>query len=285
MFMNESKIKKHGKMHLAVFTDLDGSLLDHHTYSFDNARPALEHIREQRIPLVFITSKTRPEVEMLQAAMGIREPFIVENGAAIFFPDRYREWRIDTGFRQPPYQVIQLGASYSEIRRFVQRVKSGFHIQGFGDLSAEDIQRLTGLSPKLAGLAKQREFTEPFLMEDDARIIDLQLVAEASGFKVTRGGRFYHLMGSGQDKGIALRRTVSLFLRNTHQRLLTIGLGDSANDVGMLERVDIPILIPHPDGSYEKLDLPNIRRARHPGSSGWSETILDVLKTSEGWAS
>jgi mannosyl-3-phosphoglycerate phosphatase len=283
--MNESKIKEDGKMDLAVFTDLDGSLLDHHTYSFENARPALEHIREHRIPLVFTTSKTRPEVEMLQAAMGIREPFIVENGAAIFFPDRYRGWRIDTGFRQPPYHVIQLGASYAEIRGFVQRVKSGFNIQGFGDLSAEDVERLTGLSPKQAGLAKQREFTEPFLMEDDDRIIDLQLVAEASGFKVTRGGRFYHLMGSGQDKGIALRRTVSLFLRNTHQRLLTIGLGDSANDVGMLERVDIPILIPHPDGSYEKLDVPNTRKARHPGSSGWSETILDVLNTIEGCAS
>lgn len=279
MFMNESTVKADGKMHLAVFTDLDGSLLDHHTYSFASARPALDRIREQGIPLVFITSKTRPEVEMLQAAMGIREPFIVENGAAIFFPDRYRDWRIDTGFRQPPYTVIQLGARYPKIRRFVQGVKPGFNIQGFGDLSAEDIERLTGLPPQQAALAKQREFTEPFLMEDDARINDLQRVAEAGGFKITRGGRFYHLMGSGQDKGIAFRRTVSLFLRNTHQRLLTIGLGDSANDLGLLQSVDIPILIPHPDGSYEQLDVPNIRRARRPGSSGWSETILDVLKT------
>ena len=222
---------------------------------------------------------------MLQASMGIREPFIVENGAAIFFPDNYREWRIDTGFRQPPYSVIQLGASYPEIRRFIQRVKPGFNIQGFGDLSTEDIERLTGLSPMQAGLAKQREFTEPFLMEDDARIIDLRRVAEANGLKITRGGRFYHLMGSEQNKGIALRRTVSLFLRNTHQRLLTIGLGDSANDVSMLESVDIPILIPHPDGTYEKLDLPKIIRARHPGSRGWNETILDVLKTIQTGAS
>jgi mannosyl-3-phosphoglycerate phosphatase len=281
MFMKESTMPADGRMHLAVFTDLDGSLLDHHTYSFANARPALERIAEQRIPLVFITSKTRPEVEMLQAAMGLREPFIVENGAAIFFPDRYRGWRIDAGFRQPPYRVIQLGANYSEIRRFVQKVKPGFNIQGFGDLSAEDIERLTGLPPKQAALAKLREFTEPFLMEDDASIIDLQRAAEAGGFKITRGGRFYHLMGSGQDKGIALRRTVSLFLRNTHQRLLTIGLGDGANDVVMLESVDIPILIPHPDGSYEKLDVPNMIRARHPGSCGWSETILDVLKTKD----
>lgn len=283
--MKESTAQADGRMHLAVFTDLDGSLLDHHTYSFADARPALGRIREQRIPLVFVTSKTRPEVEMLQATLGIREPFIVENGAAIFFPDRYRGWRIDAGIRQPPYTVVQLGAAYPEIRRFFQRVKAGFNIQGFGDLSVEDIERLTGLPPQQASFARQREFTEPFLMEDEAGVIDLQRVAEAGGFKITRGGRFYHLMGSGQDKGIALGRAISLFLRNTHQGLLTIGLGDCANDVGMLKRVDIPILIPHSDGSYEKLDVPNVRRARHPGSRGWNETILDVLRTMKEGAS
>jgi len=285
MFMQESTTQADGRVHLAVFTDLDGSLLDHHTYSFADARPALGRIRDQRIPLVFVTSKTRPEVERLQATLGIREPFIVENGAAIFFPDRYRGWRIDAGVRQPPHTVIQLGAAYPEIRRFFQRVKPGFNLQGFGDLSDQDIERLTGLPPQQAAFAKRREFTEPFLMEDDAGMIELQRVAEAGGFKITRGGRFYHLMGSGQDKGIALGRAISLFLRNTRQRLLTIGLGDGANDVGMLESVDIPILIPHPDGSYEKLDVPNVRRARHPGSCGWNETILDVLRTMKEGAS
>ena len=50
MRMNESTINEDGRRHPAVFTDLDGSLLDHHTYSFESARPALERIREQRIP-------------------------------------------------------------------------------------------------------------------------------------------------------------------------------------------------------------------------------------------
>jgi mannosyl-3-phosphoglycerate phosphatase len=285
MVVRESKTRTDGRMPLAVFTDLDGSLLDHHSYSFANARPALRWIRDHRTPLVFVTSKTRPEVETLQATLGIREPFIVENGAAIFLPDRYRGWRIDAGFRQPLYTVIQLGATYPEIRRFFTRIKPVFNLQGFGDLSAEDIGRLTGLPPRQAAFAGQREFTEPFLVEDDAALIDLQRVAQAGGFKITRGGRFYHLMGAGQDKGLACRRAMSLFLRNTHQRPLTIGLGDSPNDVGLLESVDIPILIPHPDGSYVQLDVPNLRKARHPGSRGWNEAILDVLNTMNEGAS
>jgi len=264
-------------MQLAVFTDLDGTLLDHDSYSFEDARPALERIRERRIPLVFTTSKTRPEVERLQAVIGIREPFIVENGAAIFFPDDYRGWRIEEGFHQPPYRVIRLGADYAEVRRFVGKVKRRFSIHGFGDLSVEDIARLTGLPTRLAAEARQREFTEPFVIDDDTRVPDLERMAEAAGLQVTRGGRFHHLMGPGQDKGLAVRGAASVLRRNLHQRLVTVGLGDSTNDRPMLESVDIPILIPRMDGSYEDLDLPNIRRAVRPGGRGWNDMVLGVL--------
>jgi mannosyl-3-phosphoglycerate phosphatase len=269
-------------MQLAVFTDLDGTLLDHDTYSCQDARPALARLRDRQIPLVFTTSKTRAEVEALQASMGIREPFIVENGAAVYFPDGYRGWRIDSGFRQPPYTVIQLGTGWSKVRRFVWKAKRHFNIQGFGDLSVEAVAGLSGLSEEQARLAKQREFTEPFVIDDDGRLPELQRVAAAAGFRLTRGGRFHHLMGSGQDKGLAVRRTAAVMRRNTDRRLVTIGLGDSANDTAMLASVDVPILIPRPDGSYEDVDRPNLRRAGRPGSRGWNDTVLELLDTMDG---
>jgi mannosyl-3-phosphoglycerate phosphatase len=264
-------------MHLAVFTDLDGTLLDHDSYSFEDARPALERIRGRQIPLVFTTSKTRPEVERLQAAMGIREPFIVENGAAIFLPDGYRGWRIDGGVHQPPYRVIRFGVDYAAIRRFVRKARRHLNLQGFGDLSVEDIARLTGLPEGLAAEARQREFTEPFVIDDGTRLADLERMAAAAGFKLARGGRFHHIMGSGQDKGLAVREAVSILRRHTDQHLVTVGLGDSANDRPMLESVDIPILIPRIDGSCEDLNLPNLRRAARPGGRGWNDVVLEVL--------
>jgi mannosyl-3-phosphoglycerate phosphatase len=209
--------------------------------------------------------------------MGIREPFIVENGAAVFFPDAYRNWAVPGGIRQPPYTVIRLGTPYSEIRRWLQALPPGFTIRGFGDLSVEDIERLSGLSPAQAGRARQREFSEPFLIDDDSKIVDLHALAEASGLAITRGGRFYHLMGSGQDKGLAVRRAAAVMLRNMGQPLCTIGLGDSANDEALLQSVDVPVLIPHPDGSYEDLEVAGLRKARYPGSRGWNEAILDLL--------
>jgi mannosyl-3-phosphoglycerate phosphatase len=276
--MDESILKQNEDPAIVVFTDLDGSLLDHDTYLFKNARPALERIRAERIPLVFASSKTRPEIERLQASMGIREPFIVENGAAVYFPDGYRQWEICEGIRQPPYRVIRLGATYRDIRRFVQAVRPRFNLQGFGDLSAEDIAHLSGLPPVQAGLARQREFTEPFITADDSRIPELSALAEASGLTITRGGRFHHLMGASQDKGAAVRCVAAVILRNMGPPLRTIGLGDSANDRAMLQSVDLPILIPRPDGSYEDVEVAGLRKPPHPGSRGWNDMVLETLE-------
>jgi mannosyl-3-phosphoglycerate phosphatase len=156
-------------------------------------------------------------------------------------------------------------------------LKPRFYIKGFGDLKAEEVQRLTGLPSQQVALAMQREFTEPFIIDDESKIIDLQSMAAARGFKIVRGGRFYHLIGAEQDKGRAVSLAVSVFRSHAQKGLTTIGLGDSANDIPMLERVDIPVLIPHPDGTHEDVDLPNLRKARHPGSRGWNEMMLEVL--------
>ncbi len=263
---------------IAVFTDLDGSLLDHADYAFDAARPALTRIRDRGIPLVFTTSKTRAEVEHLQRQMGLREPFIVENGAALFFPDDDRLLRIEIGFRQAPYTVIQLGATYGKIRRFIYATRDQFRIRGFGDMSVPEIAELTGLSTVQAGLAQQREFTEPFLPEPDTDIAALEKIAAARGLQITRGGRFHHLIGIRQDKGAAVRIAAGIVSKNAGAPVTTIGIGDSANDRSLLASVDIPVVIPRPDGTLLAIDRPGVRTAPAPGSMGWNAAVLDILE-------
>lgn len=264
-------------MKLVVFTDLDGSLLDHETYSFQASRPVLETIEKRQIPLIFATSKTRPEVEQLQLDMGIAEPFIVENGAAVYFPDGYGGFKIHKGYRRSPYTVIRLGAEFCEIRKFVESVKERFKIRGFGDMSPEEIGSLAGLTIAQAVMAKRREFTEPFIMEDISAIPALENEAKARGFKITRGGRFFHFIGEGQDKGRAVKIVIQIISESINDKVISIGIGDSANDISMLRSVDIPVLIPHPDGSFENLEMKNMLRAAQPGSKGWNLIVMDII--------
>ena len=181
-----------------IFTDLDGSLLNEDDYSFAEAAPALARIGQLGIPLIIATSKTRVEVETLQQEMGMSAPFIVENGGGIFFPDDYRKMAVKDA-------VIPLGVPYAEIRAFLEALPGSIRVRGFGDLTERELAAISGLTLEQAALSKQREFTEPFILEDAAVLPLLEGRAAMAGLQVVRGGRFHHLIGAGQDKGRAVR--------------------------------------------------------------------------------
>lgn len=269
-------------MRVVIFTDLDGSLLNHEDYSYAAARPSLERIRRRGIPLVLVTSKTRRETEVFSGGMRIRAPFIVENGGGIFIPSDHQGWNLGNAIPRPPYALIALGKPYAEIRRFVEKIRPSFGIIGFGDLTVREIARLADLPLKTARLAKEREFTEPFLLEKEERLEALEGEAAKEGIQVTKGGRFYHLVSAHQDKGEAVRIVKGLYGQASGGPVTAVGVGDSPNDLPMLAQVDIPVLIPHADGTYEDIRLPRLIRAADPGSRGWNdvmERLLDDIET------
>lgn len=156
-----------------IFTDLDATLLDHRTYSYRAARPVLEKVKKSRIPVVLCTSKTRAETEAVAWKLGLRHPFIVENGGAIFipdgyFPDSYYRLAGLKVLRKDHYRVIQLGTGYRHLRSALKMMGKTLarKLIGFGDLSAGEIAEITGLSEKEAELARRREYDEPFFLED-----------------------------------------------------------------------------------------------------------------------
>ncbi len=154
---------KKGPRRLIIFTDLDGSLLNHGDYSWEAARPALDKIRELGIPLIICTSKTRLEVEFIQKEINIQGPFIVENGGGIIFPQEYRAIPMGSAIITDNYRCIPLGLSYARIRSFIKEACKEFSIRGFGDMRyCGDRRNRTGLPIEKAVMAKKREFTELF---------------------------------------------------------------------------------------------------------------------------
>ena len=159
---------------LIVYTDLDGSLLDGTTYSYKAATPALEALREQGIPLVLVSSKTRAEMEPLRQRLGHRDPFIVENGGAVFVPHGLFDFPLERMRTRSPYQVIELGLPYYMLRDVLKQIEDAIEtpLQGFGDLSVDAIMQATGLPRADAILAKQREYDEPYLLQGPQTLIE-----------------------------------------------------------------------------------------------------------------
>lgn len=263
-------------MQIIVFTDLDGTLLDAETYSFEPALPALEMLKEKSIPLIFCSSKTRAEIEAVQKRLGNNHPFISENGGAVFVPEGYFGFAFPHSATRDGYHIVELGARYTELRTILKRVahEKGAEIRGFGDMDAAEIGRLTGLSLEEAHLAKMREYDEPFVIEfgDEAAVV---AGIRQKGYRVTRG-KFLHIIGRS-DKGRAVSFLKGLY-RKKYDNIRTIALGDGQNDLAMLEKVDIPILVKKLDNKHEQgINIHRLRKADGIGPVGWNKAIIEVV--------
>lgn len=271
---------------LILFTDLDGTLLDHATYSPAEAEASLEEARRLGVPVVFCSSKTRVEIEALRARLGVRDPFIVENGGAIIIPnDAFPPSAVaeTTGAaRRGADYVIELGAPYAQLVAALRLLRSetGVRVAGFSDLTTAEVAAKAHLTLAEASLAKAREYDEPFmlLVENESAFETFSAAVERTGLRLTRGGRFHHLHGRS-DKGEAVRRLVDLY-RRVRGEVRTAALGDSENDLPMLAAVDHPMLVRRRDGSYDPVirrALPGVELIDGVGPQGWAQAVEALL--------
>ena len=265
-----------------IASDLDGCFIDEKTHSRAGSEEALEALRKEGVALVLCSSKTRAEMEPLTVELGFRCPFIVENGGALVIPDGALPGRIPGARRDGNAEVLVFGVTREVLVRELRGIaaRTGAELRGFSDLTPRELQRLTDLKPDDAGRALDREYDEPFLLSPGsrARVRELSEAAQRRGLRVSRGGRFLHLTGLA-DKGFALGRLLGLyaFYAITPQ---TVGIGDCENDVGLLETVERPILIPRPGGIVDPAlrdRFPEAEVASDPGPRGWNKAVLKVL--------
>ena len=272
--------------HYLVFTDLDGCLLDSQTYSFDAARPALERLQENHIPVVLVSSKTRAEIEPLRQQLNHQGPFIVENGGAVFVPLGTFGFPLERARRRATYHVIEFGTPYAMLRDVLKQIEEavGTPLIGFGDLSIDEIMELTGLSREAALRAKLREYDEPYLVQGpDTIITEVCRQIVTRGLQWTKGGRFFHLTGLN-NKGQAALKLLHYYKRQWNLDgppgdVETVGIGDSLNDLPLLLAVDHPVLVQKSDGSYDRdIDVPELIHAQGIGPIGWNHAILNLLQ-------
>lgn len=263
-----------------IFSDLDGTLLDHDTYDWSPARPALDALATRRVMVVLCSSKTRTEMARLATAMRLVAPLIVENGGGVWLPASWRGAVPHDASVVSDGWVVVLGTHADVLRYALPELADavGMTLRGFGDMDVDEVARRTGLPRQAAALARQREFSEPFVAEDGADLPLLDAAARLRGLRVTRGGRFFHLIGQS-DKGNAVR-TVSEWLG---PRVVgsTLGFGDAPNDLPLLQAVDEPVIVPRPDGAPHPdlvTALPHAVIAPAPGPTGWNAAALAWLE-------
>lgn len=266
---------------LVIFTDLDGTLLDRTTYSFEPAQSALHLIRQRDIPLILSSSKNRTEIEFYRRKLKNGHPFISENGSAIFIPKDYFSFPFPYDKELDEYFVLELGTSYSQIIEVLEWIKkeTGLSMKGFSDLTEKQISSICGLDLKEAEMAKKREYDEPFILEGGEKEVEwVKEKIKEKGMDYVWGGKFHHLSGKS-DKGRAVEILKELY-ENQFFSILTVGIGDSLNDLPMLSVVDRPVFLkgedsPLPQNLFFNKNLTFINGT---GPTAWNEVMLGILK-------
>jgi len=271
------KSLKNTRPQVLIFTDLDGTLLDRYTYEFSPAAPALEFIRSRRIPLILVSSKTRAEMGLLQQSLCPDDPFITENGGGIFFPPAFplpKEYPHKT---VDGYHMLFIGKPIEKVLEKVKHLRKDFAFRGFSEMSPKEIAEMTGLTEKQAVLAAQREFDEPVVLKDKENTAEIFCErASGLGLNCVEGGRFIHLFLGG-NKGRAVELALAIY-RQQRGAVFSIVLGDSPNDIPMLEIADKPVLMcDSNDVSVDGVIHPDLIKVEGGGPEAWNRVILDLL--------
>jgi mannosyl-3-phosphoglycerate phosphatase len=241
-----------------LFTDIDGTLLDHHDYQPGPAEAALGRLHQRGIAVVPVTTKTGAELEALAPRLGLRHGWIAEGGAEI-------RWSGNV-------TVTVLGVAVDRVRRGLAAAAAaaGATVRGFADVSDGELRDLTGLDSRGVRAARQRAWSESFLvLRGDPAELAGQL--ERRGLRMKQGGRFFTATGP-HDKGSAVRQMLARHPADSW------AVGDAPNDGSMLAVVDHPHQVRRPDGTWADLGVPGITRLDGIGPAGFAQ-LAELMLT------
>ncbi|HEX9986198.1 MAG TPA: hypothetical protein VGF69_23260 [Thermoanaerobaculia bacterium] len=250
---------------VAVFTAVDGTLLDSRTFEAGRSRATIQRLLAAGIPVIPMSVMTLDELAPIAAALGLQTAMVIEAGGAI------ARWKDGTWEVEPCGPPVE---TFLDVITDIED-RSGADLLIYSAMEHSAAAQVSGRSGEMLQASTRRAFSEPFVVENG----DLQAVqraAEEIGFSVRRGRRFLHLCRQC-DEGEAFSR-----LREELQCDLAIGVGGSLVDAEFLMRTEIPIVIPDAEGHVDRdllARVPAARIAPAPAPLGWAMAVEDALRT------
>ncbi len=253
---------------LWVVSDVDGTLMDH-SYDLTPAKETIKILQKLSIPVILCTSKTASEVQVIRKELNLTDPYIVENGAAIY----------GESLKKVNGEII-LGKKYEfleEILNFISK-EIDYKLIPLNNLTDQEATQLTGLKGNSLNLMRDRHWSMPFL--NPPSFLEEKIKKCSKKFKVDifKGNRMSHLLSTNSNKGKAIK---ALKKYSNIQNIEIIGLGDSPNDLPLLLNSDIRIVIPGKDGPnlnlIDQLEDLEFILASEPNGYGWKNEINKLI--------
>ena len=251
-----------------IVSDVDGTLMDHF-YDLTPAKETINWLQKLSIPVILCTSKTKSEVKIIREDLNLKDPYIVENGGAIYgeYSDG-KEWE------------IILGKSYTILEKILNNLSENinFKLRPLNTLTDDEATNLTGLEGESLNLMRDRHWSMPFLNPPDSFNEDLKRLCQIYEVDIFRGNRMSHLLSKNSNKGIAIKKLLN---KNKNLKVQIIGLGDSPNDLPLLINSNYKVVITGLIGPNQLL-LNELKGteffiSKKPHGYGWKDEVFKLV--------
>ena len=253
-----------------VVSDVDGTLMDD-SYDLNPAKETIKFLQELSIPVILCTSKTDAEVKVIRKELNLTDPYIVENGGAIYGESLTRV-----------NGEIILGEKYEILENILSIISKeiNYDLKPLNNISDQEATELTGLKGHSLELMRDRHWSMPFLNPPETKEREINVCCKRFNVEIFRGNRMSHMLSINSNKGKAIE---ALKKYSNHLNIKIIGLGDSPNDLPLLLKSDYKIVIPSPGGPnlklLEKLTDYKFTLASEPNGYGWKSEINKLINT------
>ncbi len=255
-----------------IVSDVDGTLMDH-SYDLTPAKETIKTLQKLSIPVILCTSKTASEVKVIRKELKLTDPYIVENGAAIY----------GESLKRVNGEII-LGIKYESLEEILNFISNeiDYKLTPLNNLTDQEATQLTGLEGNSLTLMRDRHWSMPFLNPPSFLEERINICCKNLNVDIFKGNRMSHLLSKNSNKGKAIN---ALKKYSNIQNIQIIGLGDSPNDLPLLLNSDIRIVIPGIEGP--NLNLLNQLKdleytlASEPNGYGWKNEINKLINKLE----
>ena len=272
-------------MNLIFFSDIDGTLINNNSFCYGKNIETIKELLQAGHHVIFNSSKTFAEIDYILKSENLSIPFICETGGAVYCP---RSFFGESDNRRGDYDVLFESAKISNFSKKIGPVLSSDfkdEILFFNDMSIKMKERFSGLHGKDLERASSRDFSILFKWHaGDEKLDKLRDILEDFNLTIIKGGRFFHIC-SNFNKYSAMKFILTKISHNSPGQIYkTVGIGDSSNDIEMLNKTDYKCVVQSINNTSLIAGLTSkdfiLSTTRAP--EGWQECIDNVFDQTRG---
>jgi mannosyl-3-phosphoglycerate phosphatase len=200
---------------------------------FDEFSAELEHAG---VPTVWVTSRSRIQMDEPIRRMAHRHPFIAEDGSGVYLPEDYFHLRPAKTVRLGRFMCIPVAEAQPAASDALDALsgETGVAVVPLRSLSPRELAQNLGLPTREAELARQRDFDEPFFFAgaSEADIARFQERAKRDKFAVRQHGVLWSL-AVGANLGQCIPEMSKLYDRALRRHATVVGIAraEESNDM------------------------------------------------------